>query len=80
MKKLEKVAKLLKHHWGFDIWKNKSSARGYWPGACKTGYTVTEQFRGTRLVRFDSLKQIIRHYELDKIPPEQVEIALKRPL
>jgi hypothetical protein len=77
MKKLERVVILLKNHWGFTMWKNKSTARGYWSGACKTGYTVNEDLRGFRWIRFDSLDQIIRRYELDKIPSEQVEAALK---
>lgn len=68
--KYERVAKRLMDHWGFRMYKNKPTERGYWSGCCKTGYTVVITLRGTSWERFSSLAAIERAFLADA-PPEQ---------
>lgn len=80
MSKFERIAKLLKHHWGFEMWKNDPNNRGRWKSLCKSGYTVQDTVRGHKHLRFDSLEQIVRAYSLDEMTDEEKRIALSRPL
>lgn len=57
MAKFEQVKKRLRAEWGLTLTRNDPTARGWWHGAWKSGYSVDGYLHGLR--RYATLDDII---------------------